>query len=173
MSGAETRERAAAGPSETDIAFAKAVKTRRVGPDPKPGEDEVAKMPPKAADESDELAVLREQVAMLRSLVMSQRAPTNARRLGEVADAELAAEACSADLLVVIEEAKPRGKKDRNEEWTFAPEDHEKIQGLREKLKKLNQDVDIARALAGEISRDHPGLRHLPPEHPVFRMQPR
>jgi hypothetical protein len=170
MSEADIRQRAASGPSETDIAFAKAVKTRRVGPDPKPAE-EVPPMPGAASDEQSEVAALREQVAALRSIVMSQRAPTTARRAGDVADAELAAEACGADLKMALDEAAPRGTRDRDGDMVFVGEDREKINALRAKLREMNQKVDIARALAGEIPRNHPGLKYLPADHPVFRVR--
>lgn len=169
MSQAETRERAAAGPSETDIAFAKAVRTRRTGVDKEQAPEVAPETPRTTGDESSEMAALRAELAQLRSIVMSKQAPTSARRAGEVADAELAAEACSAELAMVIADAKPRAKEGRDRELIYTPEDREKIDEMRVKLTDLNQKVDIARALAGEIPRTHPGLKRLPPDHPVFR----
>ena len=164
MSGAEIRERAASGPSETDIAFAKAVKSRRVGPDAD------APPPVPAGSEGGELALLRQQVEDLRRLIAG-KAPTAARRTGEVADAEMSAEAASIELAEFLDEAKPRAKEDPHSrgEWIYPPADREKIATLRDKVKDLNQKVDIARFAAGMIPRNHPGLKFLPPDHPVFR----
>lgn len=167
---ASIRDQIAAGPSETDRAFAKAIRKRRTGPDePEKVELPEVNVTPREG-ESPEMAALRAQVEALRNIVMSQKAPTSARRLGEVADAELAAEGAAAELKMVIDEATPRAKMDRDNELIFAPEDAKKIAELRANLRNLNKDVDIARALAGEIPRNHPGLKHLPPDHPVFRM---
>jgi hypothetical protein len=127
--------------------------------------------------DSSEMSALRAELAQLRSIVMSQnKAPTNARRIGEVADAELAAEAASADLALFLDEALERVKRDRDGkpekdpdgEILYAKEDRPKIAELRAKTKELNGAVDVARAMAGLIPRTHPGLRRLPANHPVF-----
>jgi hypothetical protein len=179
MSDADARSRAV--PTETDIAFAKALKGRRTGADREaPGADVAIPETPPAEGGSNELAVLRAELAELRKIVQSQnKAPTSARRIGEVADAELAAETADRELAAIIDEATERAPKDKNGEVKkdangvplLDAKDQAKIQELRKRVRKLTQEVDVARALAGLIPMTHPGLKYLPPEHPVFRVK--
>lgn len=169
MSNADTR--AAAVPTETDIAFAKAIKARRTASDKSDEAPVPAGAPPEASG-NNEVAMLKAELAELRKIVMSQnKAPTSARRIGEVADAEMAAEAVDHELMELIVEATPRAKPGPGEELIFAVEDREKIAELRKKVREHTAAVDVARALAGLIPMTHPGLKHLPPEHPVFRVR--
>jgi len=164
MPAADTRENAI--PTTEDIAFARARRKRVIGPD----EDDVpvAAAPVEGGGADTEMAQLRAELAELRKMVAGQsKAPTSARRIGDVADAEMAAEDADQKLAELVDTSKLG-------EGQFLPK-----QGVSEKavteaiaaLKKAVQQVDIARCLAGIIPKTHPGLRMLPADHPVFRVR--
>ncbi len=127
---------------------------------------------PEAVEErpaTSEMAALKAEMnelrAMLRQAMASNKGQTSARAQGAVADAEYAAEEANAALAAL------RTKFDTAANaWTLNDGvTAEQADKAKELCDKLRIDVDVARCLAGIIPQDHPGLRRLPPEHPVFR----
>jgi hypothetical protein len=164
MPAADTRENAI--PTTEDIAFARARRKRVIGPD----EDDapVAAAPAEGGGTDTEMAQLRAELAELRKMVAGQsKAPTSARRIGDVADAEQAAEEADHKLAELIDTTKLG-------EGQFLPKEGISAKAVADAMaavKKAIQQVDVARCLAGIIPKTHPGLRMLPADHPVFRVR--
>ncbi len=157
-------------PTDADIAFAKARRKRVTGEVPT---DDVTALavpavsitPGTTSIDSTQLAALLAEMAELRSIVMSRgKAPTDARRVGDVADAEMASEVANELFSQLIDVAKANS-------GVLAPKEGVEQEKFDEALARVNaarQQVDIARCMAGIIPPTHPGLRLLPANHPVF-----